>query len=75
MAKKIKLSLLADKVSSCIKCPSLVAGRLKTVFGEGNPDAELMIIGEAPGKTESETGIPFCGAAGTLLNNMLKAAN
>ncbi|PSO45600.1 MAG: uracil-DNA glycosylase [Parcubacteria group bacterium SW_6_46_9] len=41
------------------------------VIGEGNHDADIMFIGEAPGKTEAETGRPFCGAAGNLLNKLL----
>lgn len=42
-----------------------------TVFGDGNPDAQIMLIGEAPGAEEDETGIPFCGDSGKLLDNML----
>ena len=47
----------------------------KTVIADGNPEAKLMIIGEAPGREEDEQGIPFVGKAGQLLNNMLAAIN
>ena len=45
----------------------------KTVFGDGNPNAEIMLIGEAPGANEDEQGIPFCGQSGLLLDNILKS--
>ena len=45
----------------------------RAVFGSGNPHADVVFIGEAPGKKEDETGIPFVGAAGTFLNEMLSA--
>lgn len=41
------------------------------VFGEGNPEAKILLVGEAPGQTEAKTGLPFCGAAGKFLNVML----
>ncbi|MBQ4874530.1 MAG: uracil-DNA glycosylase [Rickettsiaceae bacterium H1] len=46
-----------------------------TVFSDGNPNAEIMLIGEAPGATEDLQGIPFCGASGKLLDKMLEAIN
>ena len=58
--------ILADNVT-----PQLKAGATQLVFGEGNPDAELVFIGEAPGKKEDEQGKPFVGAAGRFLNEML----
>ncbi len=54
-------------------CPELAAGATQLVFGDGNPDAELVFIGEAPGKNEDEQGLPFVGAAGKFLNEMLKS--
>lgn len=58
--------------SNCTKC-ALHEGRIKFVYGEGNPNATAMLIGEAPGATENETGRPFVGEAGTLLDKMLGA--
>lgn len=46
-----------------------------TVFSDGNPDSEIMVIGEAPGNNEDLQGIPFCGDSGILLNEMLNAVN
>ena len=50
---------------------SIKKGALNTVFADGNPNANLMLIGEAPGAIEDEQGIPFCGPSGQLLNNIL----
>jgi DNA polymerase len=58
------------EVSVCRSC-RLCEGRTKTVFGEGDPDAKIMFIGEAPGETEDHTGRPFVGRAGDLLNRMI----
>lgn len=65
-----KLEDLAVEVKSCQKCP-LYKKRIKAVPGEGNPDARLMFIGEAPGANEDQKGRPFCGAAGKFLDEML----
>ena len=54
----------------CHRCP-LAANRTHAVVGRGNPQAEIMIIGEAPGKNEDETGLPFVGRSGQLLENIL----
>ncbi|MBI4034420.1 uracil-DNA glycosylase [Candidatus Saccharibacteria bacterium] len=62
----IAASILADKV-----CPELAAGCTQLVFGDGNPDAEIVFIGEAPGQQEDIQGLPFVGAAGKFLNEML----
>lgn len=59
-------------MAGCAKCP-LAASRMKFVFGAGNADAPIMIIGEAPGQEEDEQGLPFVGAAGKLLTTMLAA--
>ncbi len=48
---------------------------MNTVFSDGNPNAEIMLIGEAPGAQEDQQGIPFCGASGQLLDKMLAAIN
>ena len=59
-------------VRECVACP-LHAGRANTVPGEGPGDARLVVVGEGPGKTEDETGRPFVGRAGKLLDDILKA--
>lgn len=64
---KIKQKILDDKVT-----PELAAGATQLVFGVGNPGAELVFIGEAPGKNEDLKGEPFVGAAGQFLNEMLE---
>ena len=63
---------LESQVRSCTKCP-LHASRTQTVFGVGNPHAEWLIIGEAPGAEEDRLGEPFVGRAGKLLDSMLHA--
>jgi uracil-DNA glycosylase family 4 len=63
---------LAQTVSQCQRC-ELYKTRTQTVFGVGNRQADLMIIGEAPGADEDRQGEPFVGRAGQLLNEMLKA--
>jgi uracil-DNA glycosylase len=63
----IKQQILDDKV-----CPELAEGATQLVFGDGNPEAELVFVGEAPGKNEDLQGIPFVGAAGKFLNEMLE---
>ncbi len=65
------LEALRDVVSTCPRCPQLVATRTQTVFGEGSPSARLMFIGEAPGADEDRTGRPFVGRAGRLLDDMI----
>lgn len=57
------------------KCPVDTSGCTKLVFGEGNPDAKIMFIGEAPGKDEDEQGRPFVGRSGKLLNACLHQVN
>jgi uracil-DNA glycosylase family 4 len=66
------LDALQKKVAACTAC-DLHHTRTQTVFGVGNPQANLMIIGEAPGFHEDQQGEPFVGRAGQLLNNMLNA--
>lgn len=63
---------LRETVASCTRCP-LHRSRTQTVFGVGNPDADWMIIGEAPGAEEDRRGEPFVGRAGKLLDEMLRA--
>jgi uracil-DNA glycosylase len=63
---------LAQAVASCRAC-ELCSGRTNTVFGVGDLQADWLIVGEAPGENEDRQGEPFVGAAGQLLDNMLKA--
>lgn len=67
------LEELKTEVASCHKCP-LADGRTQTVFGAGNAQARVLIIGEAPGKNEDLQGEPFVGAAGKYLNELLAIA-
>jgi DNA polymerase len=71
-----KAELLApihECVRVCTKCAHLACSRTQTVFGVGNPDADLMFIGEAPGADEDRQGEPFVGRAGQLLTRIIKA--
>jgi uracil-DNA glycosylase family 4 len=67
-----------DKVRQAIVdkniCPELAAQATNLVMGDGNIDADIVFIGEAPGKNEDEQGLPFVGAAGKFLNEMLAQA-
>ena len=65
------LADVAREASTCTRCKLAGMGRTQVVFGVGNPDADLMFIGEAPGFHEDQQGEPFVGAAGQLLNRML----
>jgi uracil-DNA glycosylase family 4 len=56
----------------CVRCPELAATRKTVVFGAGNANADLMFIGEAPGASEDEQGVPFVGRAGKLLETLLE---
>lgn len=69
-----KLEDIYKQVQSCNAC-SLHKGRTNIVFGDGNPAADVLIVGEAPGKNEDLQGMPFVGAAGKLLNELLSYAN
>lgn len=60
----------AMDASTCVRC-RLSQGRTQVVYGTGDPDADLMFIGEAPGFHEDKQGVPFVGAAGQLLNRLL----
>jgi uracil-DNA glycosylase len=77
MLQSEALQIIANKVATCTRCTDLATLRVKhgskTVPGEGNPNADLMIIGEAPGESESRSGRPFCGRAGQLLGNIIHA--
>lgn len=68
------LAELNSQICTCMKC-ALGATRTRFVFGTGNPDATLMLVGEAPGADEDAQGEPFVGRAGQLLNRILEAIN
>ena len=64
---RIKEDIIKQKI-----CPDLARGATQLVFGDGNPDSEVVFVGEAPGKSEDEQGLPFVGAAGRFLDEMLE---
>jgi uracil-DNA glycosylase len=68
-------ALKADIGPDCTRCKLHTLGRTQVVFGVGNPDADLMFVGEAPGGDEDIQGIPFVGRAGQLLTKMIAAIN
>jgi uracil-DNA glycosylase len=70
--KAAGLSRIGERVALCVQCPHLASSRTQTVFGVGNPDAELMFIGEAPGADEDRQGEPFVGRAGQLLTRIIQ---
>ena len=71
--KADKLAAVQERVRPCTKCPNLASSRTQTVFGVGNPDADIMFVGEAPGADEDAQGEPFVGRAGQLLTKIIKA--
>lgn len=71
-SQELTLEELAEKCTRCQQC-GLRAGCKQVVFGEGNPGAALMLVGEGPGVQEDEQGRPFVGAAGQLLDKILAA--
>jgi len=66
------LRAIRAEIGDCTRC-ALAAGRNKIVFGDGDPNARLMFVGEGPGADEDAQGLPFVGRAGQLLNNMIAA--
>jgi DNA polymerase len=68
------LTILKDEIGpACTRCKLHALGRKQVVFGVGNPDADLMFVGEAPGADEDEQGEPFVGRAGQLLTKIIEA--
>ncbi|MDD2401946.1 MAG: uracil-DNA glycosylase [Clostridia bacterium] len=72
MTKTEEIKKLQQIVEDCDKC-TLRKGCQKVVFGAGNPEAKIMLIGEGPGAEEDKTGMPFVGRAGQLLDKILEA--
>jgi DNA polymerase len=71
-SKQTKLNKIAKQIIDDDITPELREGATQLVFADGNPDADIVFIGEAPGKSEDEQGKPFVGAAGRFLNEMLE---
>ncbi len=69
--RRAQLTAVYREARGCTRCPELARTRTQVVFGAGNADADLMFVGEAPGAKEDEQGIPFVGAAGKLLDQLL----
>jgi DNA polymerase len=78
MTKNEALQIITNTISECTLCQEIseyrVAYNGKYVPGEGNPNADIMILGEAPGQNEEEEGRPFVGRAGKLLDKIFEAA-
>ena len=70
--RREELKAVWKQAQACTKCPQLAATRTTVVFGAGNADADLMFVGEAPGAREDESGLPFVGQAGRLLDQLLE---
>lgn len=66
--KQRLLDKLAKKINTCSRCTELYENRENAVPGEGNPDADIMLVGEAPGRHEDEKGIPFVGRSGNHMD-------
>lgn len=65
-----ELELVAEEARTCTRC-ALSAGRTQVVFGRGDPDADIVFIGEGPGQQEDEQGLPFVGRSGQLLDRLV----
>ena len=72
MTKQEQLDNIKSQIINNSVCENLAKGANNLVFGSGNPDADIVLIGEAPGKKEDEQGVPFVGAAGKFLDEMLE---
>ena len=71
--KAAAFGALRERVLACVQCANLASSRQNVVFGVGNPDADLMFVGEAPGADEDAQGEPFVGRAGELLTKIIQA--
>ncbi len=67
------LEEIRSDIGECTRCKLHTLGRQMIVFGSGNPNADLMFVGEAPGSDEDEQGVPFVGRAGQLLTKIIEA--
>ena len=73
LARVGSLPLIRTDIGDCTRCKLHTLGRTQIVFGVGNPEADLMFVGEAPGADEDEQGVPFIGRAGQLLTKIIEA--
>ena len=71
----MQFNKLKQEYSKCNKCSNLCKSRTQVVFGSGNENADILLIGEAPGANEDKQGIPFCGMSGKILNELLSSIN
>ncbi|PSO43212.1 uracil-DNA glycosylase [Candidatus Saccharibacteria bacterium QS_5_54_17] len=71
-SKQRRLDKIAQDITRNNICPELAENATQLVFGDGNPDADIVFIGEGPGKNEDQQGRPFVGAAGKFLDEMLE---
>src|SRR3954451_10872871 len=69
--RREELKVVYREASGCTRCPQLAAARTTVVFGSRHGDADLMFVGEGPGRNEDEQGVPFVGQAGKLLTELL----
>lgn len=74
VSKQVRLDSLKQEILAANITPDLASQAINLVMGDGNPNADIVFIGEAPGKNEDEQGLPFVGAAGKFLNEMLAQA-
>jgi DNA polymerase len=72
-ARAAALEAVRAEIGDCTRCPLAYAGRHTIVFADGDPNADIMFVGEGPGADEDASGLPFVGKAGQLLNNMIAA--
>jgi uracil-DNA glycosylase len=70
--RREELKAVWRQAQACTNCPQLASTRQTVVFGNGNADADLMFVGEAPGANEDRQGLPFVGQAGRLLDTLLE---
>jgi DNA polymerase len=68
-----KIEQLKQQYHTCSKCTELCKSRTQVVFGNGSYNSKILFIGEAPGATEDKEGIPFCGASGKVLTELLNS--
>ncbi len=71
--KRAALEQVRERALACVLCPHLVRSRTQVVWGDGDPEAELMFVGEAPGAEEDRQGLPFVGPAGQVLTKVIEA--
>lgn len=71
VTRRTELGALQERARACVRCPQLAANRTTVVFGAGNPDADVLFVGEAPGQNEDRQGLPLVGSPGRLIFELL----